>query len=136
MADDKDDDPRPRRNASPDSPFGLANHFVRQVNLQASRQGIRILAGSINQGALRRHIGVLLTDLSPDEVRGLIDHFAKGYRRYHKPGADPGKVFLARRRGLYEEYRKAKTFMTQRDPKQVKANGRRYTTIDDLRRKK
>jgi hypothetical protein len=140
MADEPDDPPRKTASARRNDAWSLAEYFADKVAVAASRQGYRVSRGTIRRGALAAHFKDLMAWGTPaSDVRQVIDDFALDYRRYHKAGVDPGKVFLAHRRRLFADQEERATFITERDIDKFKANaaarGFRYATLDDLRRK-
>lgn len=129
---DDEVEPGARPRVHPDSPYGLAIYFEDQVLLAARRDRIRLLPDCVAKRALVACMRDLLTLMSPAAARDLIKSFCGDYRRYHKPGVDPGRVFLAHRRRLFAEHEKRSTHMTERDINRYKKSGRKYSTIDDI----
>lgn len=130
-------DPTPSAAPGKDSVPALVDHFVERVCVLASRQGFRVSPLGIRRAALGAHFKDLLAWGTPaSEIRSAIDDFASDYRRYHKPGVDPARVFLAHRRRLLASQEERATFVTERDidkfRAEAKAKGRRYSTIDDI----
>lgn len=118
------------------TPREVANIFHDRVMRAAYREGLTLLPGTIARGLIAKHVSVMYSGengLSTETVLDMIDAFCRQYRRYHKPGVDPGKVFAAHRRGLYVEQQRRSRLVKERDMKKLAENGRRYTSIQEIR---
>lgn len=137
-------DPAAEFDPSPEpvpSAYDLADFFSRRITAVAAKERIPLVPGSIAMGALGKHIRRMLAEGVPaQEVRDMIIDFARDYRRYHKDGVDPARVFLAHRRRLFAEQRNRSMIMTERNYSkymaEAKAKGKRIHTADDILRRK
>jgi hypothetical protein len=95
----------------------LADYFREVVFLAARRSRLKIKPGAFNDSILTGNISRWLKepDHNPESIKAMIDHFADDYRRYHKPAADPAKVFVANRGDIFAKVDRAKEIDLSRD---------------------